>query len=82
MATLLTPVRKTTYLMECLMPADPQAIAERAYQLWEAKGRPEGEHEQIWIEAEKELEQAGSKPEATGVPEASKPTAIEKPRRR
>ena len=64
------------------MPADYQAIAERAYQLWESRGRPDGQHEQIWIDAERELEQAGSKVGEASAPEASEPPAIEKPRRR
>lgn len=30
-------------------------IARRAYALWEHEGRPEGEHERHWREAEKQL---------------------------
>ena len=69
------------------MPTDYQAIAERAYQLWEARGRPEGEHEQIWIDAERELQQAGNAAEAAKTaqeesPGASALSSSEKPRRR
>jgi hypothetical protein len=31
-------------------------IRQRAHQLWELAGRPEGRDEQIWLEAERELE--------------------------
>ena len=31
-------------------------IEERAYQLWDAAGRPEGEAEKYWLEAEAALE--------------------------
>jgi Protein of unknown function (DUF2934) len=64
------------------MSVDHQAIAERAYQLWESRGRPEGEREQIWIDAERELKQAGRKVAEASAPEASAPPAAEKPRRR
>ena len=30
-------------------------IAERAYQLWDAAGRPDGEADRFWHEAEHEL---------------------------
>jgi hypothetical protein len=63
------------------MPADYQAIAERAYQLWESRGRPEGEHDQIWIEAERELEQGGSR-EQPSDPKSGEGLATERPRRR
>jgi hypothetical protein len=42
------------YLSEAAMQDDHQAIAELAYRLWEARGRPEGEHEQIWLDAERQ----------------------------
>jgi hypothetical protein len=34
---------------------DPQAIAQRAYELWEAEGRPDGRSEIHWREAEEQL---------------------------
>lgn len=34
---------------------DQEAIRLRAYQIWESKGRPEGEHESHWEQALKEL---------------------------
>ena len=33
-------------------------IAERAYELWEQEGRPEGRHHEHWIEAERQLDGA------------------------
>jgi Protein of unknown function (DUF2934) len=47
------------------MQDDHRAIAELAYRLWEARGRPEGEHEQIWLDAERQWKRdrnAGSTP--------------------
>jgi Protein of unknown function (DUF2934) len=35
-------------------PATDDKIRERAYQLWEAAGRPEGDGVRFWIEAERE----------------------------
>jgi hypothetical protein len=34
---------------------DEEAIRARAYQLWEAAGRPDGEGVEFWLEAEREL---------------------------
>jgi hypothetical protein len=34
---------------------DEQTIRLRAYERWEAAGRPEGDGVQFWLEAEKEL---------------------------
>lgn len=31
------------------------AVRERAYQIWEREGRPEGGHERHWMQAEREL---------------------------
>jgi len=30
-------------------------IRERAHELWEAAGRPEGREEEFWLEAERQL---------------------------
>lgn len=32
-----------------------QQIRERAYQLWEAAGKPEGREQDFWLQAEREL---------------------------
>ena len=32
-----------------------EAIATRAYELWEKRGRPENQAETLWLEAEREL---------------------------
>ena len=34
-------------------------IAARAYELWEARGRPEGSDQEDWFEAERELGMGG-----------------------
>ncbi|WP_394155802.1 DUF2934 domain-containing protein [Loktanella salsilacus] len=31
------------------------AISARAYQLWDAAGRPDGQADQFWLEAEREI---------------------------
>jgi hypothetical protein len=36
-----------------------QQIRERAHQLWESEGRPEGQHEDHWARAKEELENIG-----------------------
>lgn len=41
-----------------------EQIRERAYDLWIEAGRPEGEPEQFWLQAEKDL--AGDDPAASG----------------
>jgi hypothetical protein len=42
-------------------PAAPtyQMIAQRAYEIWEAKGRPEGTEAENWTQAERELRGQG-----------------------
>jgi hypothetical protein len=34
-------------------------IAARAYEIWEKAGRPQGQHEQHWLEAERQIEDEG-----------------------
>jgi hypothetical protein len=36
-------------------PTEDQ-IKERAHQLWEAAGKPDGRHEEFWHQAERELQ--------------------------
>ncbi len=36
-----------------------ERIRRRAYEIWERDGRPDGEHERHWHQAEKELEGEG-----------------------
>jgi hypothetical protein len=41
-------------------------VRERAYQLWEEEGRPEGRHEDHWYRAEREMTpERGTEPDAT-----------------
>jgi len=35
---------------------DPEAVRERAYALWDARGRPEGSPDADWYEAEAQLQ--------------------------
>jgi hypothetical protein len=37
-------------------PTDQQDIAKLAYQLWQARGCPEGSGEDDWFEAERQLQ--------------------------
>jgi hypothetical protein len=36
-------------------PADADRVRQRAYELWEQAGRPEGHHVDFWLRAEAEL---------------------------
>lgn len=40
-----------------------EEVRRRAYRIWEEKGKPEGEHDRHWSEAEREMVEAdGGKP--------------------
>lgn len=39
--------------------ADREEIARRAYAIWEERGRPEGQSDECWLEAERELVSSG-----------------------
>ena len=43
------------------MPIDHRSIGELAYQLWQARGCPQGSAEQDWLEAERRLDAAAPK---------------------
>jgi hypothetical protein len=45
-----------------------QAIRNRAYAIWEDKGRPDGEHLDHWRQAIKEVERAKEAPETLRMP--------------
>ncbi|MBB3313281.1 hypothetical protein FHT78_005073 [Rhizobium sp. BK196] len=55
---------------------DIDKIRQRAQEIWEAEGRPEGQHERHWRQAEQELSAGGELPQtsspahhsATGIP--------------
>ena len=40
----------------------PNAIAARAYQIWEADGSPHGDDQKYWYTAEQQLSKGGPKP--------------------
>lgn len=40
-----------------MIQLDQQAIRDRAFQLWEAAGKPEGRQDQFWLEAERQLKE-------------------------
>jgi hypothetical protein len=42
------------------MATQTKSIAELAYELWEARGSPEGSPEQDWFEAERRIEQSAA----------------------
>lgn len=75
------------------MSIDEQRVREFAFQIWEAEGKPDGQHERHWKMACKlaEAEAAAaeppaprpkriSKPRATPLSEAEKPALLKKPR--
>lgn len=54
---------------------DEQRIRDRAYEIWEAKGRPEGQNDEHWAQARDEVEfykegdaTAGSVESSVGIP--------------
>jgi hypothetical protein len=51
------------------MNGNSKSIAERAYELWTARGQPHGSAEQDWLKAEREL-QAGASPPAQALDES------------
>ena len=58
-----------------------QRIRQRAYEIWEALGRPDGDSDQHWLDAERELLEASMAPLAR--PVAKKASAPRKtPRQR
>ncbi|MEL7561378.1 DUF2934 domain-containing protein [Stutzerimonas chloritidismutans] len=60
--------------------ADEQRIRERAHEIWEAKGRPEGHEQEHWAQARDELEPFYKEGDATaGSVESS--VAIPMPKR-
>ena len=50
------------------MQDEHQAIAELAYRLWEQRGRPQGDQEQIWLDAEQQLKRQGAAPPERAAP--------------
>jgi len=53
-----------------------EAIAERAYLLWERAGRPTGRDEEFWLRAEAELTPSGR---GSGVPPVIAPPPVAPP---
>ncbi|MCC6348615.1 MAG: DUF2934 domain-containing protein [Candidatus Eisenbacteria bacterium] len=53
------PVRKAARVTKAAQPsprkADHEAVAVRAYALFEASGRPPGRDQEFWLEAERQL---------------------------
>ena len=37
-----------------------ERIAKRAYEIWQSSGRPDGRHQDHWLQAERELNGAGA----------------------
>ncbi len=57
---LVTAVVEVTETV--VIQIDHAAISQRAYEIWEYKGRPEGDGHHNWVEAEAQLrEEAGMK---------------------
>ncbi|QKK33312.1 DUF2934 domain-containing protein (plasmid) [Rhizobium indicum] len=44
---------------------DIEHIRRRAQEIWEAEGRPEGEHERHWLQAEREQAGDGELPQTS-----------------
>lgn len=39
------------------MQIDRETIRQRAHELWERAGKPEGKDDQFWLDAERQLEE-------------------------
>lgn len=50
-----------------------EQIRERAYQIWEMEGRPDGDHERHWQQATEELKAGETPAEASGLPATGGP---------
>jgi len=59
---------------------DPHLVSIKAYEIWEAMGRPDGAAEQTWLEAERQLRQTVRTPTGSTPPAAksgaSQPASI------
>jgi hypothetical protein len=56
-------------------------IRQRAHEIWEQAGRPEGAHQEHWEQATAEIDGAASKPKKTAKKAAAKPVkAAAKPK--
>ncbi|WP_192248768.1 DUF2934 domain-containing protein [Mesorhizobium caraganae] len=56
-------------------------IRQRAHEIWEQAGRPEGAHQEHWEQATAEIDGAAAKPKKTAKKAAAKPvTAAAKPK--
>jgi len=57
-------------------PSEEQ-IRQRAHQLWELAGRPEGREQEFWHEAERELKSNATSPGSPPNPDEKSPTFTE-----
>lgn len=48
-------------------------IRQRAHEIWEQAGRPEGAHQEHWEQATAEIDGAAAKPKTTAKKAAAKP---------
>ncbi len=53
-------------------PVEPAAVRELAYRLWVGRGRPEGDAQQDWFEAERRLSVEQRRADSKAVDEAGK----------
>lgn len=44
---------------------DPGLVRTKAYELWQSKGCPDGADEQIWLEAERQLQSRPAQPQGS-----------------
>jgi Protein of unknown function (DUF2934) len=53
------------------MMQDEERVRQRAHEIWEEAGRPDGQHDAHWEQAQREIEAEGSRPPPAGVPARS-----------
>jgi hypothetical protein len=50
---------------------DEERVRQRAHEIWEEAGRPDGQHEAHWEQAAREIEAEGDDPSAVDAPDNS-----------
>ena len=59
-----------------------EQIAQRAYEIWEREGKPEGREQEHWLLAEEELRQTGLKNQKGQKITSEDPAMMKAPRRK
>jgi hypothetical protein len=58
-----------------VMEMESDQIAQKAFEIWEREGRPQGRDQEHWFEAENEIRRNGAKSPAAAKTNSSQPPA-------